>query len=156
MPPVRTHKPRSPNSKNLPPSTAAHLLLHSPPNIHEWRIALFSITKEIEITWEEWQERWPYITNFWSRQKKTDFNKKTLTRDDYYRCQQWRPQGESKLNNIRNKPITVAIECGMKFKLTEFYLPDCVIPDRVKISPHGDCTRHIQWKKPIVLSGTRS
>ena len=30
----------------------------------------------------------------------------------------------------------------MKFKLTKFYSPDCVVPDRVKISPYGDCTRH--------------
>ena len=142
MPPVRTHKPRLLNLKNLPLLTAAHLLLHNPPNIYEWHMALFSITEEIEIMWEEWQECWPYIINFWLCQKKMDFNKKILTHNNYYHCWQWHPQGESKLNNIHNKPMTVAIECGMKFKLTEFYSPDCVIPDCVKISPYGDCTRH--------------
>ena len=84
MPPVHIHKPRSLNLKNLPLLTAAHLLLYNPPNIYKWRIALFSITEEIEMTWEEWQERWPYIMNFWSYQKKIDFNKKMLTRDNYY------------------------------------------------------------------------
>ena len=94
------------------------------------------------MTWEDWQERWPYVTNFWSRQKKLDFNKNTLMREDYYRCRQWRSQGKSESKNIRNKLMTIAVECGMKFKLTEYYSPDCAVPDRVKITPYGDCTKH--------------
>ena len=62
--------------------------------------------------------------------------------DNYYHYQQQHPQGENESNNIHNKPITVAIECGMKFKLIKFYLPDCVIPDHIKISFYGNCTRN--------------
>jgi len=71
---------------NLPALTAAHLLLRNPPNIKEWWVALFLITLEIEMMWEEWQERWPYIMNFWSRQKNLKFDPETLTREDYYYC----------------------------------------------------------------------
>ena len=30
----------------------------------------------------------------------------------------------------------------MKFKLTKFYLPNYIVPDRVKITPYRDYTRH--------------
>jgi len=58
MPPIRTSLPRLLKLTNLPSNlpalTAAYLLLRNPPNIKEWRVALFLITLEIEMTWEEW------------------------------------------------------------------------------------------------------
>ena len=70
MPPVRTRKPKK-LPANLPAdlsaSTAAHLLLYNPPNIKEWRQTLWAIKEEIEMLWEDFKDRWPYVTNFWSR-----------------------------------------------------------------------------------------
>lgn len=36
----------------------------------------------------------------------------------------------------------IAVECGMRFKLTEFYSSNCAVPNRVKITPYSDCSQH--------------
>jgi len=49
---------------------------------------------------------------------------------------------KSKGAGKKNKPITVANECGIKIKISMYYLQDCAIPDHVKITRYGDCKEH--------------
>src|SRR6266702_3673161 len=61
--------------------------------------------------------------------------------------------------------MMITVECGMKFKLTEFYSPNCAVPDRVKITPYGDCIKHhhtikeadsFKWNKKLIkLAGAK-
>ena len=75
---------------NIPASTTAHLLLNNPPDIAEWRKTLYEVIGELDMTWEDWQARWPYVSNFWSRQETGRFDVKTLTRKDLYYYRRWR------------------------------------------------------------------
>ena len=94
----------------------------------------------MELDWEQFQTLWPYIDNIWSRQKKGEVKNGRV--DDYYLCRLWRPQSKSKGAGKKNKPMTVAKECSMKMKISMYYLQDCAIPDRVKITRYGDCEEH--------------
>src|SRR5439155_4296647 len=89
------------------------------------------------------------VSNFWSRQETGRFDAKTLTRKDLYYCRRWRIQAETKGKSVRDKPITKGTRCGMRFKLYEFYEPDCALPTRIKIVAYGDCSEHAETMEQL-------
>ena len=140
---MSSSSPKQSLPTDLPPAdaaAAAHILLSNPPPIKQWRKVFFLLFEDIELDWEQFQTLWPYIDNIWSRQKKGEV--KNGLGDDYHLCRLWRPQSRCKGAHKKDKPMTVAKECGMRMKISIYHLQDYAIPDRVNITRYGDCEEH--------------
>jgi hypothetical protein len=119
------------------------MLLSNPADLTTWRQRLFSLDNEVKLFPGEFEEIWPYVTNFWSRQiigKHTRDN--PTQRIDTYYCRLFRKQQmSSKGQGLRKKGIRVAPQCGMKLQLTEQYSPDRVL-QYVTVTRFGPCQEH--------------
>jgi hypothetical protein len=119
------------------------MLLSNPAGLSTWRQRLFSQDGEIKLFPGEFEEIWPYVTNFWSRHrigKPTDDN--LNQRIDTYYCRLFRKQQmESKGQGIRKKGIRVSSQCGMKLQLTKQYGPDRTL-QYITINHFGPCQEH--------------
>src|SRR5207248_843059 len=119
------------------------MLLSNPADLSTWRQKLFSLDNEIKLFPGEFEEIWPYVTNFWTRHrigKPTHDN--PSQRIDIYYCRLFRKkQMESKGQGIRKKGIRTTPQCEMKLQLTEQYSPDRTL-QYVIINRFSPCQEH--------------
>ena len=62
------------------PYLAIVMLLNNPADLSTWRQRLFSLDNEVKLFPGEFEEIWPHVTNFWSRQIVSKPTRDNLTR----------------------------------------------------------------------------
>jgi hypothetical protein len=120
-------------------------VLNNPADIADWRRRLFNLDNDFLLTPVDFNELWPYVSNFWVRYR-TGKCLRTASdtrweREDQYKCRLYRKQANTQGNGVRERGIRVAVECGMSLRIIEQFNAHREL-EVVLIQRSGSCTQH--------------
>ncbi|KAI2397800.1 hypothetical protein LOZ67_005189 [Ophidiomyces ophidiicola] len=112
-------------------------ILNAPENIGEMRQRFFSLETPIVQSPYEHEIYWPFVGNFWVRNKVKD---STDCRTEYYWCRLFRKQDQKSAvpPELRKRKCTIRSAVGCEMKLRKRFWKD----GTVEISNHGTCNAH--------------
>ncbi|KAJ5090423.1 hypothetical protein N7532_009107 [Penicillium argentinense] len=97
-------------------------MFNNPPNLARIRRVLFECSDPIEISLEEFETYWPFIDNFWVKQR-SNSSKEGHCTTDYYMCRLRRPTHRTSLpegQRSRKKRSREGGICNFQIKVVRF------------------------------------
>ena len=93
---------------------------------------MFEVNASIQLTWTQYQELWPFVTNMWYRNDKGKVQK-TGTRVEVWYCRNRRSGRKSKTAlGVRNKAVRVVDKCHVQLKVI---IQFCNVSIRSAVNP---------------------
>lgn len=101
---------------------ASSTLLNIPYQLEHLRQAVFSLAEKIVWTPQQFEEYWPFMSNFWTRMMRRPVTKKG-TQVEHYNCRLYRGDTISETHGKRQKTLRKHPPCAMKIKINNEYSP---------------------------------